>query len=154
MSEHRKLYGSVASFRLVFGNKDALGYEVVGCGRYGAAMGEFFYAVEAGGGHLVRGYEYGLRLSLTPLIETLIVEAIPFLDISVCAFVRDVAVYRAVFWYADLLVVEHRGCNRQVLPPPLNILADGDAVLCVASDATVFRLSSGSNLRKSCSPVE
>lgn len=33
LSEQRELYGPVASFRLVFGNIDALGYEVVGCGR-------------------------------------------------------------------------------------------------------------------------
>ncbi len=33
LSEQRELYGSVASFRLVFGNIDTLGYEVVGCGR-------------------------------------------------------------------------------------------------------------------------
>lgn len=103
-------------------------------------MSKLFYAVEAVGGHLVRGYEYGPSLSLTPLIETLIVEAFLFLDISVSAFVGDVAVYHAVFGYADLFVVKHRGRDGQILPPP-NIWAGCAAVLGIASDATVFRRS-------------
>lgn len=117
MSEQRELYCVVASFGLMLGNVDALRYEVVCRCRKGAVMGEFFYAVEAVFWHLVRGYEYGLRLPLTPQIEALIVEVVFLFGISICTFVRDVAVYNAVFWYADLLVVEHRGCNRQVLPP-------------------------------------
>jgi hypothetical protein len=72
-------------------------------------MSELFYAVEAVGGHLIRGYEYGLCLSLTPLIETLIIEAILFLDISVCAFVWNIAINHAVFGYCDFFVVKHRG---------------------------------------------
>ena len=102
-------------------------------------MSELFYAVEAVGGHLIGGYEYGLRLSLTPLIETLIVEAF-CLVIYVCVLVWDVAVYHAVFGYADLFIVKHRGCDGQDLPPP-NIWADCAAVLGIASDATVLRPS-------------
>ena len=104
----------------MFGDIDALGYEVVVLLSECAAMRKFFYAVEAVGGHFIGGYEYGLRLSLTPLIETLIVEAIPFLDISVCAFVGDVAVYHAVFGYADRFVVKHRGRDGQILPPRIS----------------------------------
>lgn len=124
----------------MFGDIDVLGYEVVVLLSECAAMRKFFYAVEAVGGHFIGGYEYGLRLSLTPLIETLIVEAIPFLDISVCAFVGDVAVYHAVFGYADLFVVKHRGRDGQILPPP-NIWVGCAAVLGIASDTTVFRPS-------------
>ena len=82
-------------------------------------MSELFYAVEAVGGHLIGGYEYGLRLSLTPLIETLIVEAF-CLVIYVCVLVWDVAVYHAVFGYADLFIVKHRGCDGQDLPPRIS----------------------------------
>lgn len=74
MSEQRELYGSVASFGLMLGNEDALRYEVVCRCRKGGMMGKLFYAVEAVFGHVIRGYEYGLRLPLTPLIETFIVE--------------------------------------------------------------------------------
>lgn len=102
-------------------------------------MGKLFYAVEAVGGHLIGGYEYGLRLPLTPLIETLIVEAF-CLVIYVCVLVWDVAIYHAVFGYADLFVVKHRRRDRQILPPP-NIWAGCAAVLGIASDATVFRPS-------------
>ena len=79
-------------------------------------MSELFYAVEAVGGHLIGGYEYGPSLSLTPLIETLIVEAF-CLVIYVCVLVGDVAIYHAVFGYADLFVVKHRGRDGQILPP-------------------------------------
>lgn len=102
-------------------------------------MSELFYAVEAVGGHLIRGYEYRTGLSLTPLIETLIVEAF-CLVIYVCVLVGDVAIYHAVFGYADLFVVKHRGRDGQILPPP-NVWADCAAALGIASDATVFRLS-------------
>lgn len=78
-------------------------------------MSELFYAVEAVGGHLIRGYEYGLRLTLTPLIETLIVEAF-CLVIYVCVLVGNIAVYHAIFGYANLFVVKHRGRDRQILP--------------------------------------
>ena len=74
-------------------------------------MGELFYAVEAVFGHLIRGYEYGLCLPLTPLIESFIVEAF-CLVIYVGVFVWNIAIYHAVFWYRDFLVVKHRGCDR------------------------------------------
>lgn len=94
----------------MFWNKDALGYEVVVFLGEGGAVSELFYAVEAVGGHLIRGYEYGLCLALAPLIETLIVEAF-CLAISVCALVRNITIYHAVFWDADLFVVKHRGSD-------------------------------------------
>ena len=102
-------------------------------------MSELFYAVEAIFGHLVRGYEYGLCLPLTPLIESFVIETFS-LVIYVSALVRDVAVYHAVFGYADIFVVKHRGRDGQILPPP-NIWAGCAAVLGIASDATVFRPS-------------
>ena len=74
LSEQRELHDAVASFGLMLGNVDALRHEVVVFLSKGAAMGELFYAVEAVLGHLVRGYEYGLRLPLTPLIESFVVE--------------------------------------------------------------------------------
>ena len=74
LSEQRELHDAVASFGLMLGNVDALRHEVVCRCRQGAAMGELFYAVEAVFWHLVRGYEYGLRLPLTPLIESFVVE--------------------------------------------------------------------------------
>ena len=74
LSEQRELHDAVASFGLMLGNVDALRHEVVCRCRQGAAMGKLFYAVEAVFGHLVRGYEYGLRLPLTPLIESFVVE--------------------------------------------------------------------------------
>ena len=74
-------------------------------------MDKLFYAVEAVFGHLVRGYEYGLCLPLTPLIESFIVETF-CLIIYVCAFVWNVAIYHAVFGYRDFFVVKHRGCDR------------------------------------------
>ena len=58
----------------MLGNVDALRHEVVVFLSKSATMGKLFYAVKAVFGHLVRGYEYGLRLSLTPLIESFIVE--------------------------------------------------------------------------------
>ena len=74
LSEQRELHDAVASFGLMLGNVDALRHEVVVFLGKGATMGELFYAVEAVFGHLVRGYEYGLRLPLTPLIESFVVE--------------------------------------------------------------------------------
>ena len=92
-------------------NVDALRYEVVVFLSKGGTMGELFYAVEVFFGHLVRGYEYGLRLSLTPLTESFIVETF-CLVIYVCAFVWNIAIYHAVFGYRDFFVVKHRGCDR------------------------------------------
>lgn len=77
LSEQRELYDAVASFGLMLGNVDALRHEVVVFLSKGATMGELFYAVEVVFGHLVRGYEYGLCLPLTPLIESFVVET-PF----------------------------------------------------------------------------
>ena len=74
LSEKSRLHDAVASFGLALGNVDALRHEVVVFLSKGATMGELFYAVEAVFGHLVRGYEYGLRLPLTPLIESFVVE--------------------------------------------------------------------------------
>ena len=74
-------------------------------------MGELFYAVEAVFGHLVRGYEYGLRLPFTPLIESFVVETFR-LVIYVGVFVWNITIYHAVFWYRDFFVVKHRGCDR------------------------------------------
>ena len=74
-------------------------------------MDKLFYAVEAVFGHLVRGYEYGLCLPLTPLIESFIVETF-CLIIYVGVFVWNVAIYHAVFGYCDFFVVKHRGCDR------------------------------------------
>ena len=51
--EEGELYGSVASFLLMLGNVDALGYEVVGCSTKRGTMREFLDAVEAVGGHLI-----------------------------------------------------------------------------------------------------
>ena len=73
-------------------------------------MSELFYAVEAVFGHLVRGYEYGLRLSLTPLIESFVVETF-CLVVYVGVFVWNIAIYHAVFWYRDFFIVKHRGCD-------------------------------------------
>ena len=73
-SEQRELHDAVASFGLMLGNVDTLRHEVVVFLSKGATMGKLFYAVEAVFGHLVRGYEYGLRLPLTPLIESFVVE--------------------------------------------------------------------------------
>ena len=95
----------------MLGNVDALRHEVVVFLSKGATMGELFYAVEAVFGHLVRGYEYGLRLPLTPLIESFVVETF-LLIIFVCAFVWNVAIYHAVFGYRDFFVVKHRGRDR------------------------------------------
>ena len=111
LSEQRELHGAVASFGLMLGNVDALGHEVVVFLSKGATMGELFYAVEAVFGHLVRGYEYGLRLPLTPLIESFIVETF-CLVIYVGVFVWNIAIYHAVFGYRDFFVVKHRGCDR------------------------------------------
>ena len=111
ISEQRELHDAVASFCLVLGNVDALRHEVVCRCRQGAAMGELFYAVEAVFGHLVRGYEYGLCLPLTPLIESFVVETF-CLVIYVGVFVWNIAIYHAVFGYRDFFVVKHRGCNR------------------------------------------
>ena len=111
LSEQRELHDAVASFGLMLGNVDALRHEVVVFLSKGATMGELFYAVEAVFGHLVRGYEYGLRLPLTPLIESFVVETF-LLIIFVCAFVWNVAIYHAVFGYRDFFVVKHRGCDR------------------------------------------
>ena len=74
-SEQRELHDAVASFGLMLWNVDALRHEVVVFLSKGATMGKLFYAVEAVFGHLVRGYEYGLRLPFTPLIESFVVEA-------------------------------------------------------------------------------
>ena len=74
LSEQRELHDAVASFGLVLGNVDALRHEVVVFLSKGATMDKLFYAVEAVFGHLVRGYEYGLSLPLTPLIESFVVE--------------------------------------------------------------------------------
>lgn len=74
LSEQRELYDAVASFGLMLGNVDALRHEVVVFLSKGATMRKLFYAVEAVFGHLVRGYEYGLCLPLTPLIESFVVE--------------------------------------------------------------------------------
>ena len=113
LSEQRELHDAVASFGLMLGNVDALRHEVVVFLSKGATMGELFYAVEAVFGHLVRGYEYGLCLPLTPLIESFIVKtSLAFLSISACAFVWNVAIYHAVFGYRDFFVVKHRGRDR------------------------------------------
>ena len=74
-------------------------------------MGKLFYAVEAVFGHLVGGYEYGLRLPITPLIESFIVETFRLI-IYVGVFVWNIAIYHAVLWYRDFFIVKHRGCNR------------------------------------------
>lgn len=74
LSEQRELHGCGCSFGLMLGNEDALRHEVVVFLSQGATMGKLFYAVEAVFGYLIRGYEYGLRLPLTPLIESFIVE--------------------------------------------------------------------------------
>ena len=113
MSEQRELHDAVASFGLMLGNVDALRHEVVVFLSKGAAMGELFYAAEAVFWHLVRGYEYGLRLPLTPLIESFVVEtSLTFIYISACVFVWNIAIYHAVFGYRDFFVVKHRGCDR------------------------------------------
>lgn len=113
LSEQRELHDAVASFGLMLGNVDAIRHEVVVFLSKGATMGKLFYAVEAVFGHLVRGYEYGLRLPLTPLIESFIVEtSFVFFYISVCAFVWNIAIYHAVFGYRDFFVVKHRRCDR------------------------------------------
>ena len=117
LSEQRELHDAVASFGLMLGNVDALRHEVVCRCRQGAAMGKLFYAVEAVFGHLVRGYEYGLCLPLTPLIESFIVEtSFVFFYISVCSFVWNVAIYHAVFGYRDFFVIKHRGCDGRICP--------------------------------------
>lgn len=110
-SEQRELHGAVASFGLVLGDVDALRHEVVGCSRQGGTMGKLFYAVEAVFGHLIRGYEYGVRLLLTPLIESFIVETFR-LVIYVGIFVWNVAINHAVFGYRDFFVIKHRGRDR------------------------------------------
>lgn len=93
----------------MLGNVDALRHEVVVFLSKGATMGKLFYAVEAVFGHFVRGYEYGLRLPLTPLIESFVVEAsFVFFYISACVFVWNIAIYHAVFGYRDFFVVKHR----------------------------------------------
>ena len=113
LSEQRELHDAVASFGLMLGNVDALRYEVVVFLSKGATMDELFYAVEAVFGHFVRGYEYGLRLPFTPLIESFVVEtSFAFFYISACTFVWNVAIYHAVFGYRDFFVVKHRGCDR------------------------------------------
>lgn len=53
LSEQRELHGSVASFGLMLGNVDALGYEIVCRGAKCGTMGELFDAIEAVGGHLI-----------------------------------------------------------------------------------------------------
>ena len=111
LSEKSRLHDAVASFGLALGNVDALRHEVVCRCRQGAAMGELFYAVESVFGHLVRGYEYGLCLPLTPLIESFVVETF-CLVIYVGVFVWNIAIYHAVFGYRDFLVVKHRGRDR------------------------------------------
>lgn len=110
LSEQCELHGAVASFRLMFGNVDALRYEVVCCSRQGGTTGKLFYAVEAVFGHLIRRYEYGLCLSLTPLIESFVVETFR-LVIYVGALVGNIAIDYAIFGYRDAFVVKHRGCN-------------------------------------------
>lgn len=53
MLEECELYGSFASFLLMSGNEDALGYEVVCRGAKRGTMVKFRDAVETGGGHLI-----------------------------------------------------------------------------------------------------
>ena len=74
-------------------------------------MRELFDAVEAIIRHLIGRYENGLCLTLTPIIESFIVETF-CLVIYVGVFVWNIAIYHAVFWYRDFLVVKHRGCDR------------------------------------------
>lgn len=111
LSEQRELHGAVASFGLMLGNIDALRHEIVCRSRQGGTMGKLFYAVEAVFGHLIRGYEYGLRLPPTPLIESFIVETFR-LVIYVGIFVWNVAINHAVFGYLDFFVIKHRGRDR------------------------------------------
>ena len=74
LSEQRELHDAVASFGLMLGNVNAIRQKVVVFLSKCETMGELFYAAEEVFGHLVRGYEYGLRLPLTPLIESFVVE--------------------------------------------------------------------------------
>ena len=111
--EQCELAANIATLGLVFRHKDALGHEVVGSGAERRAVCKLFYAIEAVGWHLVGGDEHGLRLPLTPLIESFVVEtSFVFFYISACAFVWNIAIYHAVFGYRDFFVVKHRGCDR------------------------------------------
>ena len=111
LSEQRELHDAVASFGWMLWNVDALRHKVVVFLSKGATMGELFYAVEAVVGRLGRGYEYGLRWPLTPLIESFVVETFCLVRL-VGNLVWNIEIYHAVFGYRDFFIVKHRGCDR------------------------------------------
>lgn len=83
---------------------DALGDEIVGRGRKGAAMRKLLDAAEAVVGHVVAADEQRLRLAAAPVVETLVVESV-LLVIYVGVKIGYVAVDDRTVGYFDLLIV-------------------------------------------------
>lgn len=104
--EQCELAANVATLGLVFRHKDALGHEVVGSGTERRTVCKLFYAIEAVGRHLVRGYEYGRSLTFCPCVKAFVVEIFCFV-VFVCAFIRNVAIDYAILRYSHLLVAKH-----------------------------------------------
>ena len=71
-------------------------------------MRELFDAVEAVIRHLIGRYENGLCLMLTPIVESFVVETSGiFFEVAICPFVWNIAVYYAIIWYCNLLIIKH-----------------------------------------------
>lgn len=88
----------------MFRDEYAFGYFVVDLLSKRAAVVKLRDAHKAVFGHLIGGDEYRLILFFCPLVESFVVET-SISGITLCVYVRNIAVYYAVFGYGDFCIV-------------------------------------------------